>query len=40
MLQQLRKTAIIDSPPTELEESESETVQSNDQLEQGDQQIS
>jgi len=40
MLQDLRKTSIIDQTPTDLEENESETIQSNDQREQSDQQIS
>ena len=40
MLQDLRKTSIIDQTPTDLEENESETIQGNDQREQSDQQIS
>lgn len=40
MLQDLRKTSIIDQTPTDLEDNESETIQGNDQREQSDQQIS
>ena len=40
LLQQMKNTVIIDQPPTDLEDNESETVQGNDQREQSDQQIS
>jgi hypothetical protein len=39
LLQQMKNTVIIDQPPTDLENNESEAVQSNDQREQSDQQI-
>ncbi len=40
LLQQMKNTVIIDQPPTDLEDNESETIQGNDQREQSDQQIS
>jgi hypothetical protein len=40
MLDKMRKNVIIDQTPTDLEENGSETIQSDDQSEQSDQQIS